>query len=105
VVESTPAAAPGPAPAFRPPESELAKTNWLRLNSGEWLRGEIEYMRDGDLEFDSKDLDDLTISFKDIAEFRLNTIEVIQVGNSFIRPYNRTSNPARAGQGSRPWWF
>jgi hypothetical protein len=56
-------------PAFRPPEAELAQADWLRLESGEWLRGKVEHMRDGELEFDSKKLDDLKIDFDDIAEF------------------------------------
>jgi len=54
--------------SFRPPRSELAKSDWLRLKSGEWLKGKIEHMRDGDLEFDSAELDDLEIDFDDIAE-------------------------------------
>jgi putative salt-induced outer membrane protein YdiY len=53
---------------FRPPASELAKSDWIKLDSGEWVRGKIEHMRDGDLSFDSDKLDDLVISWDDVAE-------------------------------------
>jgi hypothetical protein len=38
------------------------------LTSGEWLRGEINFMRDEVVEFDSEELDVLNIDWKDIAE-------------------------------------
>jgi len=60
--------AAGTEGGFRPPAEELAKSDWLRLNSGEWLMGNIEYMRDGDMEFESSELDSLVISFGDISE-------------------------------------
>lgn len=56
------------AQAFEPTTPEPKTLDWLRLKSGEWLRGKIELMRDGVLEFDSEELDDLKIDWEDIVE-------------------------------------
>jgi len=66
--EAPTGATQGADQGFRPPPSELAKSDWIKLDSGEWVRGKIEYMRDGDLNFDSDKLDDLVIDWDDVAE-------------------------------------
>lgn len=53
-----------------PPEPSPEAKDWLKLNSGEWLRGSIDLMRDDKLFFDSDELDDLIIDWEDIAEIR-----------------------------------
>ena len=50
-------------PDWTPPKSE--EWDWLHLNSGEWLKGEIKYMRDRKIKFDSDELDDLDIDLSD----------------------------------------
>jgi len=49
---------------------ELAKTDpifdWVRLKSGEWIKGEIEGYYEDELSFDSDVLKKLTIEYKDI---------------------------------------
>jgi len=45
-------------------------SDWLRLKSGEWLRGEITVLDRESLQFDSAELDDLEIDWKDVAEVR-----------------------------------
>ena len=40
------------------------------MSSGEWLRGSMEQIHDGDVKFDSDDLDDLTLDWGDISEIR-----------------------------------
>ena len=40
--------------------------DWIQLKSGEWLRGEIVRIRDESLDFDSDELDDLSIDLADI---------------------------------------
>jgi len=50
-------------PVWTPPQSE--EWDWLHLNSGEWLKGEIKYMRDRKIRFDSDELDDLDIDLSD----------------------------------------
>lgn len=42
--------------------------DWIRLASGEWLRGNLERMRDGALEFDSSELKLLTYDWKKTRE-------------------------------------
>ncbi|MGB8222121.1 MAG: DUF481 domain-containing protein [Polyangiales bacterium] len=41
--------------------------DWVRLVSGEWIKGELKRMRDDSLEFDSDKLEMLTIDFADVA--------------------------------------
>jgi len=56
------------AQAFEPTAPEPKSLDWIRLTSGEWLRGTIDLMRDGVLEFDSEELDELKIDWEDISE-------------------------------------
>ncbi len=55
---------------WAPPEPSFAEGDWIRLTSGEWLWGSIELMRDESLDFDSEELDDLSIDWEDISEIR-----------------------------------
>ncbi len=59
--------APGP---FVPAPPAADKFDWIKLKSGEWLKGKIDGMRDGSLEFDSDELDDLKLDWDDVAELR-----------------------------------
>jgi putative salt-induced outer membrane protein YdiY len=56
--------------AFKPAPPSADKFDWIQLKSGEWLKGEIEVMRDGSLEFDSDELDGLKLDMDDIIEIR-----------------------------------
>ena len=60
--------AAGSAQDFAPPSPSAKSKDWIRLTSGEWLRGEIHWLRDDDLEFDSEELDLLTLDWDDVAE-------------------------------------
>lgn len=40
--------------------------DWVRLNSGEWLKGELVSMYDKEIEFDSDVLDTLIIDREDV---------------------------------------
>jgi len=62
----------GPAPPM-PDEFD-----WVQLVSDEWLKGEIIAMYKESLEFDSDELDDLTLDFEDIKQIR--SAGVMQVG-------------------------
>lgn len=42
--------------------------DWIELKSGEWLKGRIKAMQDKELEFDSEELDLLTLDWKDIHQ-------------------------------------
>lgn len=52
--------------AFEPRWPDTASTDWIQLTSGEWLRGTVDRIRDGSLEFDSEELDNLTLDFSDV---------------------------------------
>jgi hypothetical protein len=55
-----------------PPEPGAGKLDWLRLSSGEWLRGELKYMRQETLEFDSDKLDLLKLKWEDVSDLRIS---------------------------------
>ena len=66
---------PGPANAqqetrWMPPPPNPQQSDWVKLTSGEWLRGEIKFLRDDEFEFDSEELDLLKLDWGDIAELR-----------------------------------
>ncbi len=58
------------APRWSPPDARPEKDEWVKLKSGEWLRGKITVMRNEELQFDSEELDDLKLKWEDIAEIR-----------------------------------
>lgn len=41
--------------------------DWVQMVSGEWIKGNIDRMRDDNLEFDSDKLDTLNVDFADVA--------------------------------------
>jgi putative salt-induced outer membrane protein YdiY len=55
---------------WHPEEPGPDSKDWVQLTSGEWVRGSIDLFRDLEMQFDSDDLDDLTIDWEDIAAFR-----------------------------------
>jgi putative salt-induced outer membrane protein YdiY len=58
------------AASWQPPEPDPNAWDWIRLNSGEWLGGNLELLRDRELEFDSDELDLLKLDWTDVAELR-----------------------------------
>jgi len=58
--------APTNALAWKPPGVGLDGSDWVQLKSGEWLRGEIKYVQNKELEFDSDELDQQTLKLKDV---------------------------------------
>jgi hypothetical protein len=63
-------------PAWTPPKSE--NWDWLHLNSGEWLKGEIKYMRDRKIRFDSDELDDLDIDLADCQAIYMHRLAFLR---------------------------
>ncbi len=57
-------------PHWDHPDSSEASKDWIRMSSGEWLRGEIHTLNDDDLDFESEDLDDLELDWDDVVELR-----------------------------------
>ncbi len=56
--------------AWAPPPPSNVEKDWIRLSSGEWLWGTIDLMRDESLEFDSEEMDEVTIDWVDVVEIR-----------------------------------
>lgn len=55
---------------WEPPPPMPDKFDWLQLRSGEWLKGEIRVMYERTLEFDSEELDLLSLDLRDIKQIR-----------------------------------
>jgi putative salt-induced outer membrane protein YdiY len=75
----------GSARAEEPPGSDWSPTSeyqgkfdWVQMNSGEWVKGEIIVMYDDDLEFDSDEFDDLVLGWDDIRQ--IHSSQVMNVG-------------------------
>ena len=56
--------------AWTPPPPAPDEFDWIQLNSGEWLKGEFKVLYDDSVEFDSEELDLLTIDWADIKQVR-----------------------------------
>jgi hypothetical protein len=93
-------AAPLPAaPAFqpvtgpwRPPVPDPQEKDWLRLVSGEWVRGTLEHVVDEVVYFDSDELDDLEIDWEDVASFRSARPNTYRFNAPFQRGRSRFDN-------------
>ena len=48
---------------WQPPPPMPDAFDWIQLTSGEWLKGELIALYDGSLEFDSDELDNLTLDW------------------------------------------
>ena len=58
------------ADIWEPPEPTTEKWDWIQMSSGEWFKGEIKSLRDVDFEFDSDELDLLSLDWEDVAVLR-----------------------------------
>ncbi len=54
------------AASWKPPGVGHDGADWVQLKSGEWLRGEIKYVQNKEVEFDSDELDQQTLKLKDV---------------------------------------
>ena len=77
VLTAGPAVAEEGEKDWQPPPPMPDEWDWIQLTSGEWLKGEIIAMYDEDLEFDSDELDDLTLDWEDIQHIR--SAQIMQV--------------------------
>jgi len=58
------------SPAWTPPPPPPDEFDWIQLKSGEWLKGEFKALYEDELEFDSKELDLLTLDWEDVKQVR-----------------------------------
>ena len=56
------------APRWYPPDDRPAKSEWVELTSGEWLKGDIQGIRSDKMDFDSSQFDDLTLDMEDVVQ-------------------------------------
>lgn len=54
--------------AWVPPGVGHDGADWVQLKSGEWLRGELKYIQDKDVEFDSDELEEQSLKLKDVRQ-------------------------------------
>jgi hypothetical protein len=55
---------------WEPPPPPPDEFDWIQLESGEWLKGELKVLYEKKLEFDSDELDLLTIDWEDVKQVR-----------------------------------
>ena len=51
-----------------PPAVGHDDDDWVQLKSGEWLRGQLKYIQNKDVEFDSDELDEQTLKLKNVRQ-------------------------------------
>ena len=78
VFSASPALAEDGQQGWQPPPPMPDDFDWIQLTSGEWLKGEIIALYDDTLEFDSDELDLLTLDWEDVKEVR--SASTMQVG-------------------------
>ena len=54
--------------SWLPPAIGHDKEDWLQLKSGEWLRGRLYYIQQHKVQFDSDELEDLSLDLKDVRQ-------------------------------------
>ena len=59
--------------------------DWLKLRSGEWLKGDIISMYDDELEFESDEFDTITFDWDKVAELRSRFDQQIRFANGEVK--------------------
>src|SRR5438045_483130 len=52
--------------AWQPPGVGKDGFDWIQLKSGEWLKGHLDYVQNKKVQFESDELEDLSLKFKDV---------------------------------------
>lgn len=65
------AESPPPPGHWAPPPPSAKEFDWMQMSSGEWLKGELERLRDYRVAFDSDEFDELEVDWDDVAAFYL----------------------------------
>lgn len=89
---------PPPAPPskpleqWQPPEPNPKDWDWVKVDTGEWFKGDIKAMRRDKFEFDSDKIDDVNFDWDDVKELRsprkntvVKTDKSIVVGTVFLK--------------------
>jgi len=67
------------AQAWEPPPPVPDAFDWVQLNSGEWLKGEIRVLYQDVLEFESEELDLLSLDLEDIRVIRSAQVIILRI--------------------------
>jgi len=62
------------AARWYPPETPPEKWEWVELNTGEWLKGTIDGIRNDRMEFDSDKFDNVNLKMRDVIQSRSSRI-------------------------------
>jgi hypothetical protein len=54
--------------SWKPPGVGHDGSDWVQLKSGEWLRGELKYVQNKEVEFDSDEMEMQTLKLKDVSK-------------------------------------
>jgi hypothetical protein len=54
--------------SWKPPGVGHDGSDWVQLKSGEWLKGDLKYIQNKEVEFDSDELDQQTLKLKDVSK-------------------------------------
>ena len=54
--------------AWKPPGVGHDGSDWVQLKSGEWLRGQLKYVQNKEVEFDSDEMEMQTLKLKDVSK-------------------------------------
>ena len=54
--------------SWKPPGVGPDGSDWVQLKSGEWLKGDLKYIQNKEVEFDSDELDQQTLKLKDVSK-------------------------------------
>ena len=53
---------------WKPPGVGTDGSDWVQLKSGEWLKGDLKYIQNKEVEFDSDEMDQQTLKLKDVSQ-------------------------------------
>ena len=72
-IQRSPAAEPTNKPSivnswWKPPGVGTDGSDWVQLKSGEWLRGQLKYIQNKEVEFDSDEMDQQTLKLQDVSQ-------------------------------------
>lgn len=56
---------------WAPPEPSKAGWDWARLDTGEWIKGELIVLHDDTMLFDSDNFDEIKVDWEDVYDLRL----------------------------------
>ena len=63
---------------WEPPEPSKAGWDWARLDTGEWIKGEMIVMHEDTMLFDSDNFDEIQVDWEDVYDLRLSRPRVFR---------------------------